>query len=113
MGHELVCGGKFGVGRLDMTLRRWTSVLGQLVFPFVSAPLPHFGPLVEGRLRVREAYKGCLPETYTTPVVAWLVCSSPLFNEPLYCWDEIVNANLPEVSSECGLPLLVVIELLD
>ena len=69
-------------------------VLGQLVFPFVSAPLPHFGPLVEGRLRIREAYEGCLPETYTTPVVAWLVCSSSLLNKPLNCWDEIVSAGL-------------------
>ena len=88
-------------------------VLGQLVFPFVSAPLPHFGPLVERRLRVREAYEGCLPETYTTPVVAWLVCSSPLLNKPFNCWGEIVNASLPDVASERGLPLLVVIELLD
>ena len=88
-------------------------VLGQLVFPFVSAPLPHFGPLVERRLRIREAYKGCLPETYTTPVVAWLVRSSSLLNKPLNCWDEIVSAGLPDMASKCGLPLLVVVELLD
>ena len=88
-------------------------VLGQLVFPFVSAPLPHFGPFVKGRLRVREAYKGCLPETYTTPVVAWLVCSSSLLNKPLYYWGEVVSASLPDVASECGLPLLVVVKLLD
>ena len=88
-------------------------VIGQLVFPFVSVPLPHFGPLVEGRLRIREAYKGCLPKTYTTPVVAWLVCSSSLLNKPLNCWDEIVSANLPDVASECGLPLLVVVKLLN
>ena len=88
-------------------------MLGQLVLPFVSAPLPHFGPLVEGSLRIREAYKGCLPETYAAPGVAWLICSSPLLNEPLDCWGEVVSAGLPDVASECGLPLLVVVKLLD
>ena len=34
-------------------------------------------------------------------------------NEPFHCRDEVIGTNLPDVSGECGLLLLIVIELLD
>ena len=46
-------------------------------------------------------------------MIAQLIYSGSLLNEPLHCWDEVIGPNLPDVASECGLPPLVVIELLD
>ena len=42
-------------------------------------------------------------------MIAWRVDSGSLLNEPFHCRDEVIGTNLPDVSSEGGLLLLVVI----
>ena len=46
-------------------------------------------------------------------MIARLIYSGSLLNEPLNCWDEVVGADFPDVGSEGRLRLLGVVELLD